>query len=1024
MGEHIEEIKQLKEELLRGSQRYQIVLDQMEIQVWEYEIPEQRLILTDGIFGIKDAGSVIENVPESLIHSGYIHKDSFQEIRTLYNTLNTGIDQVWADIRTRKPKGPGWQWLRICYTTIYGADGKPERAIAVGKDITRQKQAEIEYQNELHQRYGLGAGSVCSSRVNLTRDRVEVMHYGNDVDQKKIISMRYAGLCSLETEMIANEEDRERYYAVLSREALFKAYSEKRGRVVIEYRIKDSRGHLAWMRSEKRLVSDVLTGDLYAYGMLQNIDEKKTIELGLNRRVERDLLTGTYNKETVLKMMKERVEKSSYNREPSVLILFDVDNYGDQMELSGYHTVEQILQELSFQIFLKFSDPKIVGRIYSNEFAVLLGDFSDLAEGQYLANEICQELRKSHMFPEARIPVSVSAGIVGVDAEYGDFDKVYGMAREVIDRIRKAGGNQTRIYQARIKEGDVTGYKEAEPSLLLQSLFSLASSLEFERAVPQTLRGIAEYYQAERGCLIELEYEGNEIYHVYQWCRPGVRERSRDTFWAVQTEFFNKQSHNLFAIDSESPQRELLERLELRNAIYAILTAGHAVVGYLLLENPGVNSEELNFLDQARHFIGNETYKHQLQIQRKYLSNHDELTRLLNHNSFSVYQSGLVEESLISLGVVSVDINGLRKRNQEFGMSYGDAMVKSIAEVLKDSFQDSQIYRFSGDEFLVICENLSNAVFRENVKLAKRKAEELFPFGISMGTFWTDHDIQLDELLYLANERMLLEKQEYYRRTDIKGKNYDPDDLKRLLHEFKQRRFTMFLQPKLHLKGNRITGAEALVRYVHPEKGIIGPDRFIPQLEQSGLISYIDLFIFEEVCRLLADWKKSGKPLMAVSLNFSRSTLIKEDLMDQMEEILTRYQVDRKYIEIEITERLGMIEKESVALIANQIADLGYRLSLDDFGAKYSNLSILSAVHFNVLKMDKSFGNDVLSNPRTRVVVRNILATCRDLGIESVAEGVENQEQMDFLIDLGCDYIQGYLINKPIPVEEFESEYL
>lgn len=175
---------------------------------------------------------------------------------------------------------------------------------------------------------------------------------------------------------------------------------------------------------------------------------------------------------------------------------------------------------------------------------------------------------------------------------------------------------------------------------------------------------------------------------------------------------------------------------------------------------------------------------------------------------------------------------------------------------------------------------------------------------------------------------------------------------------------------------------------------------------------------------MIKRWKECDLPQIPVSLNFSRATLLEENLIEKMEQLVLRYGVDRSLVEIEITESLGEVARNTVAQIGNQIVQAGFHIILDDFGTKYSNLSFLSLLHFHNLKLDKSLVNHLLTNRNARIIVKNIVALCRELNVEVLAEGVENQEQLDVLKELECFLIQGYFYSKPLSCTEFEEQYL
>lgn len=402
----------------------------------------------------------------------------------------------------------------------------------------------------------------------------------------------------------------------------------------------------------------------------------------------------------------------------------------------------------------------------------------------------------------------------------------------------------------------------------------------------------------------------------------------------------------------------------------------------------------------------------------------DSLTGLLNRNSYLQYVDHLIPEALISLGIISLDINGLKYVNTHYGHAEGDQVVCRTAQVMQKVFYEAQVFRLAGDEFLVIYENFTAEAIEERIKALTEQVEKFHSYGVSSGFVWSSTEINMLAMTQESDERMMVAKRRYYKEVGVMAKHHDPKAEKALLEDITAGRYEMFLQPKASVLNNMVTGAEALVRYRDKNGTIVSPDRFIPGLEQDGLIHHIDFFILRSVCETLHRWAEEGRQLMPISLNFSRATLLSENLIQNMEEILQKYQVPKKFVEIEITESLGSVERETVIRIGSKIVEHNYKLALDDFGAKYSNLSILSAMKFHVLKIDKSLVNDLFSNQNTRVIIKNFLATCRELGIASVAEGVETQEQLSTLKALGCDVAQGFFFNKPIPLADFENLYL
>lgn len=271
---------------------------------------------------------------------------------------------------------------------------------------------------------------------------------------------------------------------------------------------------------------------------------------------------------------------------------------------------------------------------------------------------------------------------------------------------------------------------------------------------------------------------------------------------------------------------------------------------------------------------------------------------------------------------------------------------------------------------------------------------------------------------------MMEEKQKYYMKTPYFTKRHRPLMLQQTLHDLKEERFMIYLQPKVDLLSRETIGAEALIRYRHEERGMLPPDFFIPQLEKEHLIRYIDLFVLEQVCRLLRRWHQEGRFIFPVSINFSRITLMEEDILSSLLELIHAYEIDPSLIQIEITETLEEKDRESLLRLSHQLRQAGFTIALDDFGTKYTNLSILTYMDFDVLKLDRSLIQTLFSRETNQTIVRHVIQMCREFPVEVIAEGIETEEQAALLASMDCSFAQGYLFGAPMPVSEFESRFV
>lgn len=243
------------------------------------------------------------------------------------------------------------------------------------------------------------------------------------------------------------------------------------------------------------------------------------------------------------------------------------------------------------------------------------------------------------------------------------------------------------------------------------------------------------------------------------------------------------------------------------------------------------------------------------------------------------------------------------------------------------------------------------------------------------------------------------------------------NDMERALvnHEYK-----VYLQPKYSVGNEKLAAAEALVRWVHPTEGLIAPYKFIPIFERNGFITKLDDYMIAEVAKLQAGWIAQGKIIVPISVNVSRAHFTRENLAEHICEIVDSYKVPHEVIELELTESAFFDDKETLIGIVNKMKSYGFAVSMDDFGAGYSSLNSLKELPIDVVKLDAEFfrGND--KEGKGKVIVRDAIALAKKLNMRIVAEGIETREQVDFLAENECDFIQGYYFAKPMPVEEFE----
>ncbi|MCD7953939.1 MAG: EAL domain-containing protein [Synergistaceae bacterium] len=621
-------------------------------------------------------------------------------------------------------------------------------------------------------------------------------------------------------------------------------------------------------------------------------------------------------------------------------------------------------------------------------------------------------------------------------------NKVIGRHVVMRDRLIKVNGRRLRlqtITEAETKEQMerlITTKIHTENTLLgcVSALADQGNINGVEKSVTDILRAIADFYSADRAYVLELERPSLDMRHTYEWCRAGIASeinsvssmklsRFRQRCFAEGTAMIVKDIETLKESDPAEYARQ--ESRGVRAFYMVPYTDGDEVRGYVGVDNPSLNLRNFSMLNTLTLLIAHQMGQYRLRCQREYGIYHDTLTGLSNRNGYNAYKTAISEEQLRRVGVAVGNLNALDQQNRDFGTEAGDSTVKVAATCLDRHFSEDMLFRFEGDEFIIICEDITFPDFVARVEAAEKDICKKTSCGIAVGYTWSEKEILLGEMLHQAKLHMIEKKKLYYNSIEGKSKYNSKKILDNLNAEIAQGHFIVYVQPKITVAEGGLYGAEALIRYSSPDHGVIPPVKFIPTLEKEWLIRHIDFFVLEEVCKLIAKWIAEKRTLIPVSVNFSRTTLLESRIADRIEEIVDRYGIPHEYILIEITESAGYIEKDTFVSIGRILTGRGFSLSLDDFCSEYSCVSLLSALKFKEIKFDRSMISQLGSGEKTAdTVCETMVGLCSKLGYPVVAEGVETKEQLEILKKFKCDAVQGFFFDRPMPAEEFEKKYI
>lgn len=472
----------------------------------------------------------------------------------------------------------------------------------------------------------------------------------------------------------------------------------------------------------------------------------------------------------------------------------------------------------------------------------------------------------------------------------------------------------------------------------------------------------------------------------------------------------------------EGEYRDLFKRMadvRIWSTSAVLLNKGEQCFGAIVVMNPRANSGSLDLIEMIGISISNSLFYEKARAEYEYRLNFDQVTGLRKRETFNNLGESYVEYDCSFMGVFASDIIRLSDINEKFGYMAGNARLRMVADVIRGVFTGYDIYRYEQDEIVVFCKDIDKKSFMGLVRIVRESLDDL-DVSVSTGFSWTDKP---DIARQLSEVRLM-----YDIEKDAKLKSLDSimrnKVFKDVVSEIEKGSFMVYYQPKVDSRTGITVGAEALIRFFDEAHGVVGPIHFIEILEENRCSHLIDLFVLDEVCKAQKLRCISDRRVVPVSVNFSKNTLEYADLLDHVKEIMNRYDLPEGLVQIEITESVGDMDIVLINNIAQSLISMGFRLSMDDFGTKYSNLEMLFKFPFSIAKIDRSLVKNLESNEKSRIMLKHLISMIMELGIECVAEGAENEEQVRLLQQFGCNIIQGYFYSKPVTLDVFTSEFV
>ena len=487
--------------------------------------------------------------------------------------------------------------------------------------------------------------------------------------------------------------------------------------------------------------------------------------------------------------------------------------------------------------------------------------------------------------------------------------------------------------------------------------------------------------------------------------------------------------------DDADKYREYIARIiktgETQKTTVRLYNKNDVPIWYTIIIQPlrGLNNKPVRYLATFQ----NVDAEMRIKAEMEYRADYDSLTDLYNADAFYRNVEDYVQlNGNENLAIIAIDIDKFRIINDRYGIDVGNKCLTVLGRKLKEKLpRELPACRYQADMFSVLFKYESEndiLAFMTSLSESMRSADGLpAPVGLVYGIYKiVDNDIParlMCDRARAAKKQIKGNALSNYAVYDdiIRLKMREQTEIENEMEQaLKNREFVMYLQPQIDIRTGKICGAEALVRWKHPVKGILVPANFLSLFEDNGFITRLDLFMWEEACKYIANLQKRDI-MLPVSVNVSRRHIGETNIVEMLTELVRKFGFESRYLEIEITENLFLQDVTELFEDMGELKNRGFRILMDDFGSGYSSLNMLRKAPIDTMKIDRFFLDEIMSTERGKIIVESSVRMAKMIGLDVIAEGVETKEQLEFLRSIDCDIAQGYYYSRPIPVDEFEE---
>lgn len=838
----------------------------------------------------------------------------------------------------------------------------------------------------------------------------------------------------------------------------------------IEIREIESDGTIKRTVVELTKMFDETRGKLILVGSSRDITEQKAIEKRLKEEARKDSLTGLYNQSYGKKLINQYLN-SKNPFECCGLIVLDIDYFKSVNDRYGHLFGDEVVIVLSNLLKELFDEKSnVVMRAGGDEFVIFVKDTSniDLVRKNINLMKSVRALK----FDKDDFKITCSAGVCYLPENTSGYmyDQLFENADIALYRAKERGKNRY-VYCDSLQHFSLLRSKEEESEDVIDARYFqndiVATAFEifektnnFDEAIQLLLKVVGVRLGLDRITVIQTDIKNQEVHSDYQWTRKDIPRVLKSTTKFKREDFlvlFNDYDDNgILVLHHDQMQnysedaKNLVMQGDAKTIVYSSMYCEGRYTGAISYV---VCKEKRNWSDEMLK---------QLSEVTKIISAHAEKNQIMNH----IYQGAITRmehdtlTGLISFGrfheevervilankdqhylMMYTDFDNFKLFNYKYGYSIGDQLLKDFcASVISKAENQHGLYftRIVSDQFLMFRPVSYEKDDYEKIIEETQKINQEFMLE-QKERFPKSNVILRTGIYYVTPECMsasfAIDAANYARqRVKIDGKcsvRFYDDEMQsqrvlenQIVNEMKEametKQFKVYFQPQYSVKDHEIVGAEALIRWERENGEIVSPNAFIPVYENNGKIIELDFYVFETVVKFIARKKKEGKQQVPISINASSLHATDPQTIDTYMNILKKYDVDPKMVEIELTETAVVSEYENVRELFDEFQLHGIKTAMDDFGSGYSILNTIVDIPVDVIKIDRGFIISCLESDRGIYFLKHLIDMIRNLGYQLICEGVETDEQLEVLRQIGCDVIQGYWYSRPLTMEDYE----